>query len=101
MTVADGLEVTLFASEPMVRNPTDIDIDERGRVWVAEGVNYRASFQKWGTLEPRGDATTVTWAMDGPSPYIAKLMGIFFNMDTMIGKDFETGLANLKAVSEK
>jgi len=31
-TVADGLEVSLFASEPMVRNPTDMDIDERGRV---------------------------------------------------------------------
>ena len=39
--------------------------------------------------------------MHGPSPYIAKLMGIFFNMDQMIGKDFETGLANLKAATEK
>jgi hypothetical protein len=38
-TVAPGLEVTLFASEPLVRNPTDMDIDERGRVWVTEGVN--------------------------------------------------------------
>jgi hypothetical protein len=39
--------------------------------------------------------------MDGPSPYIAKLMGVFFNMDRMIGKDFETGLGNLKTVAEK
>ena len=53
------------------------------------------------TLQPQGDATQVTWAMHGPSPYIAKLMGIFFNMDQMIGKDFETGLANLKTASEK
>jgi putative membrane-bound dehydrogenase-like protein len=53
--VADGLQVSLFASEPLVRNPTDIDIDERGRVWVAEGVNYRSSFQKWGVLQPEGD----------------------------------------------
>lgn len=53
--VADGLEVSLFASEPLVRNPTDMDIDERGRVWVAEGVNYRSSFQKWGVLQPEGD----------------------------------------------
>ncbi len=53
------------------------------------------------TLEPKGDSTNVTWAMDGPSPYVTKLMGVFVNMDNMIGKDFETGLANLKAVAER
>jgi uncharacterized protein YndB with AHSA1/START domain len=52
------------------------------------------------TLEPRGDTTDITWAMHGPSLYIAKVMGVFFNMDRMIGKDFETGLANLKARAE-
>lgn len=39
--VADGLEATLFASEPMLVNPTNIDVDARGRVWVTEGANYR------------------------------------------------------------
>jgi len=53
------------------------------------------------TLEPKGDSTNVTWAMHGPSPYISKLMGIFINMDRMIGKDFEAGLVNLKTVAEK
>ena len=53
------------------------------------------------TLVPQGDATIVTWAMDGPSPYIAKVIGVFCNMDHMIGKDFETGLANLKTATEK
>ncbi len=52
------------------------------------------------TLEPKGGATQVTWAMYGPSPYLSKLMGIFFNMDKMVGKDFEAGLAKLKAVAE-
>jgi len=47
-----------------------------------------------------GDATTVTWAMFGPSPYVAKLMGLFFNMDAMVGGQFEKGLATLKAKSE-
>src|SRR5215470_4611494 len=51
----EGLSVSLFASEPMVRNPTDMDIDERGRVWITEGVNYRSTFQKWGVLQPAGD----------------------------------------------
>ncbi|MFH0130650.1 SRPBCC family protein [Variovorax sp. VaC1] len=53
------------------------------------------------TLQPQGDATMVTWSMQGKSPYVAKLMGIFFNMDQMIGKDFEAGLANLKTATEK
>ena len=38
---AVGLEATLWAAEPMVVNPTNIDIDSRGRVWVTEGLNYR------------------------------------------------------------
>ncbi len=37
----DGLEVTLFASEPMMTNPTDIDVDPQGRVWVCDVQNYR------------------------------------------------------------
>jgi uncharacterized protein YndB with AHSA1/START domain len=53
------------------------------------------------TLEPKGDSTNVTWAMQGPAPYISKLMQVFVNMDSMVGKDFETGLGNLKAVAEK
>ncbi len=53
------------------------------------------------TLEGNGDATIVTWAMHGPSPYISKVIGLFMNMDRMIGKEFETGLGNLKAVAEK
>jgi putative membrane-bound dehydrogenase-like protein len=41
LTVAEGLEVTPFATEPMLKNPTNIDVDERGRVWVTEAYNYR------------------------------------------------------------
>jgi hypothetical protein len=52
-------------------------------------------------LEPAGDSTSVTWEMHGASPYMMRVMGIFLNMDKAIGKDFETGLANLKTVSER
>jgi hypothetical protein len=52
-------------------------------------------------LKPEGDVTAVTWTMDGPSPYLVKLMGIFVDMDNLVGRDFETGLANLKALAEK
>ncbi len=52
------------------------------------------------TLEPRGGATNVTWTMEGPMPFVSKLLSVFINMDRMVGTDFETGLANLKAVVE-
>ena len=53
------------------------------------------------TLQPDGLATSVTWAMNGRQPLIGKVMGLFVNMDKMIGKEFETGLKNLKAMAEK
>ena len=53
------------------------------------------------SFEPKGEATQVSWTMTGPSAYITKLMGVFFNMDKMIGDDFAAGLANLKAQAEK
>jgi uncharacterized protein YndB with AHSA1/START domain len=53
------------------------------------------------TLDAQGDSTNVTWAMHGPSPYIAKIIHLFIDMDSMVGKDFENGLANLKAIAEK
>ncbi len=52
-------------------------------------------------LEPQGEGTKVVWVMSGPSPFITKLMGVFVDMDKMIGKDFEAGLAKLKSVAEK
>jgi uncharacterized protein YndB with AHSA1/START domain len=52
-------------------------------------------------LEPKGDTTSVTWSMEGPAPYLSKVMQVFMSMDRMVGKDFETGLANLKNATEK
>jgi len=52
-------------------------------------------------IVPKGEVTDVTWTMDGPSPFVSKLIGVFMNMDKMIGNDFEAGLANLKAAAEK
>ncbi|RRI02695.1 polyketide cyclase [Mesorhizobium tamadayense] len=53
------------------------------------------------TLTPSRDGTTVTWAMRGRRPFIVKLMGLFMNFDSLIGKDFEAGLANLRRAAEK
>ena len=52
-------------------------------------------------MEPKGDVTNVTWAIYGPSPYVSKVMSLVCNIDKMIGREFDTGLANLKTITEK
>ncbi|MEW6302370.1 MAG: PVC-type heme-binding CxxCH protein [Verrucomicrobiota bacterium] len=59
--VPDGLEVTVWASSPMLANPTNIDIDEAGRIWVAEGVNYRRHAGR----RPEGDRIVVLQDTNG------------------------------------
>ena len=51
-------------------------------------------------LEPRDAGTNVHWTMDGPAPMMTKVMMVFMNMDKLIGRDFDEGLANLKRVAE-
>jgi hypothetical protein len=51
-------------------------------------------------LEAAEGGTRVTWAMRGPNSLLSKIAGVFMNMDTMIGKDFEDGLASLKTQVE-
>ena len=53
------------------------------------------------TLAAQGDTTNVTWVMHGPANFLSKLIQVFMSMDSMVGKDFEAGLANLKAAAEK
>ena len=53
------------------------------------------------TMLPQGGATNVIWVMHGPAPFMSKVMQVFMNMDSMIGKDFEAGLANLKTITER
>src|SRR3954453_17617197 len=59
--VPEGFEVTLWASTPMLRNPTNMDIDRDGRIWIAEGVRYR---QHW-ARQPEGDRIVVLQDTDG------------------------------------
>ena len=52
------------------------------------------------TIAPEGEGSKVTWAMDGNNDTMAKVMSLFMNMDSMVGKDFEKGLGKLKALTE-
>lgn len=80
-----------------------LEIDPGSRVTIA--LDFRKPFKASNTAEftlvPRDGGTEVTWAMFGPVPFVAKIMHLFFDVDRMVGKDFEAGLANLKALAEK
>jgi len=52
------------------------------------------------SVEPAGDGSEVTWAMTGRKTLMTRIMGIFKSMDSMVGPDFEKGLAKLKAAAE-
>ncbi|HKH92794.1 MAG TPA: SRPBCC family protein [Gemmatimonadaceae bacterium] len=52
-------------------------------------------------LAPQDGGTEVTWTMTGSNDLMGKLFGVFVNMDQLVGRDFETGLANLRSVSER
>ncbi|CAG5006335.1 hypothetical protein DYBT9275_03797 [Dyadobacter sp. CECT 9275] len=64
LTVADGLEATLFASEPTLTNPTNIDVDYLGRVWVCEAYNYRPAINGNPTHQ-EGDRILILEDTDG------------------------------------
>ncbi len=52
------------------------------------------------TFKPEGDKTRVTWTMAGQKNFLMKAMGLFMDMDKLVGGDFEMGLAQLKPVVE-
>lgn len=65
LQVADGLQVQLFAAEPLLVNPADIDVDHLGRVWVVEIVNYRRFRNSDQPPRPEGDRILVLDDTDG------------------------------------
>lgn len=64
LNVAYGLQVQLMATEPMLQNPTNIDVDERGRIWVTEAYNYRPNLNG-NPITPKGDRIMILEDRDG------------------------------------
>jgi hypothetical protein len=87
--VRRSLEIT-HASEP-----SQIDIDRVfEKPWKAHNSTVFA-------IRPSDEGSQVTWTMTGPKTLMTRVMGIFTSMDKLVGKDFEKGLARLKAVAER
>lgn len=85
MSVADGLTLNLFASEPMVVNPTNIAIDARGRIWVCEGRNYRLFANPDNPYDDKGDRILILEDTDGDG--LADTSKVFYQ-----GEDINSAL---------
>lgn len=85
LKVYDGLKVSLFASEPMMTNPTNIDIDSKGRVWVCEAYNYRSNLNPGNPVKDQGDRILILEDTDGDGK--ADLQKVFYQ-----GKDINAPL---------
>lgn len=85
----------------------------KGRMEIVESVpssrvvlklDFITPFEAHNTVEfvlaPQGGTTAVTQAMYGPSPFVSRLMGLFFSMEKMVGQKYEEGLTNLKVLAE-
>lgn len=90
-SLPDGLEVTVWASSPDLFNPTNIDFDEKGRLWVAEGVNYR----KRADRRPEGDRIVVLEDTNGDGK--ADKSSVFFQ-DTSLQSPLGVGVFENKIV---
>jgi hypothetical protein len=82
-----------------------MEVTEASASWVALDLDFTKPMEAHNkvvfTLAAKGDSTEVTWAMNGPAPFVSKVVQVFCDMDSMIGKHFEDGLGNLKLVAEK
>lgn len=65
LDVREGLEAQLFAAEDMIVNPTNMDIDAKGRIWVTEGVNYRSELNPDNPVQEEGDRILILEDTDG------------------------------------
>jgi uncharacterized protein YndB with AHSA1/START domain len=84
-------EIAITESEPSSRIAFDLHM-----ITPFEGRNHVVF-----ALKAAGGITTVTWILEDTQSFFVRLVGVFINMDKMIGKDFEVGLAKLKSVAEK
>src|SRR5947209_18671925 len=91
MKVADGLQIELFASEPMFVNPTSMDIDHKGRVWVCEAVNYRRKNFGRPILRKEGDRIVILEDTKGVGK--ADKVHVFYQSPDIIAPLVIAGLA--------
>jgi hypothetical protein len=93
-----------WAGNSQVGEGTMTITESRPNDLVRMTLAFKKPFQSIGlvafTFKVQGGQTDVSWSMNGKKNLITKAMGLLMDMDKMVGRDFESGLATLKALSE-
>lgn len=79
--------------EPSGPNTVSMRLDMKAPMEASNLIDFK--------LQPQAGATQVTWSMHGPTPYFAKVLHLVFNMEKMLGRDMDAGLAELKTLAER
>jgi hypothetical protein len=80
---------------------TDVAEPSRVRIDLVFEKPFKARSDTVFAIEPDGSGSRVTWTIIGKKTAVTRVMGIFKSMDSLVGPDFEKGLARLKATAEK
>ena len=79
-------------------------LESQSPVWIRINLEFLRPFKSVNTTEftftPKGGQTLVTWTMTGKNNFMSKVFGLIVDCEKMVGKDFEKGLASLKAIAE-
>lgn len=86
----------LLSEPPQQDRPTSNDRRVKWEFLKPFAATNTAEF----VFQPTGGQTAVAWSRTGPNNFVAKAFGLFMNMDQLIGRDFEKGLAQLKVLAE-
>jgi uncharacterized protein YndB with AHSA1/START domain len=79
---------------------TDSEAPRRVAIALEFKEPWQATNSTLFNVTPEAGGSIVTWGMTGESNFVFKAIGLFMNMDEMVGKDFEAGLSNLQRVAE-
>lgn len=84
---------TISIVEPSAPDTVTMQLDMVEPMAARNRIDFR--------LQPKGNGTEVTWSMQGPTPYVAKVLHTVFDVESMMRKDLDAGLASLKALAER
>jgi hypothetical protein len=102
VTAGEGASYSWEGNDDVGKGSMEVLKVEPGMVEYA--LRFEEPFQDQSIIrisfEPEGEKTQVVWRMEGENTFMTKMIGLFMDMDALVGKDFEKGLRNLEAAAQ-
>ncbi len=102
---ASGVGATSAWTSEEVGSGSMTIVEARAPEWIAIRLDFLEPFEVTNgasfSLTRNGDATEVLWEMEGPASFVQRLVGVFVDVEAMMGETFEAGLADLRRLAEQ